>query len=63
MWKVGEESGRLSQTLVKLYKKQIETAEYYFSELSQWIPRMVYALVILVLAYHIISFWSAYFGA
>lgn len=61
IWKVGEESGRLSQTLTKLYKKQIEMAENSFLGLSQWLPRLVWALVMIYFAYHIISFWSGYF--
>lgn len=62
IWKVGEESGRLSQTLTKLYKKQIELAENSFLELSQWLPRLVWALVMIYFVYHIISFWSGYFS-
>lgn len=61
IWKVGEKSGRLSQTLTKLYKKQIELAENSFLELSQWLPRLVWSLVMIYFAYHIISFWSGYF--
>ena len=62
IWKVGEESGRLSQTLTKLYKKQIELAENSFLELSQWLPRLVWSLVMIYFAYYIISFWSGYFN-
>jgi len=55
IWKVGEESGRLGETLIKLYKKQIEKAEYCFLELSQWIPRAVYALVVLFFVWYILG--------
>ena len=61
IWKVGEKSGRLSQTLTKLYKKQIELAENAFLELSRWLPSLVWALVMIYFAYYIISFWSGYF--
>jgi type II secretory pathway component PulF len=55
IWKVGEESGRLGETLRRLYEKQIEKAEYYFKELSSWGVRLVSALVGLVIIYYILK--------
>ena len=59
---VGEASGKLEENL-----KRVET---YFREegtrklhaLSQWTPRLVYLLVVMMVAYRIVHFWMGYFG-
>lgn len=55
IWMVGEESGRLGETLRRLHEKQIEKAEYYFNELSRWVIRLVSALVALVMIWYILT--------
>lgn len=54
IWKIGEESGRLGDTLRKMYEKRIETAEFCFIGLSQWIPRFVYGAVSLFFIMYIL---------
>ena len=39
LWAVGEESGRLEQTVRHLYEKRIEEGEYYLREFFRWLPR------------------------
>ena len=60
IWKVGEESGRLSETLKKLHEKLLEKAEYNFLELSRWIPRLVSALVALFFIWYILKSWHVF---
>ena len=55
IWKVGEESGRLGETLKKLHEKMLEKAEYNFMELSRWIPRLVSTLVALYFIWYILN--------
>lgn len=63
IFKVGEVSGKLGETLKKLYKNHIERAEIFIKEVSAWVPRIVWAIVAIYMASKIISFWSSYFGA
>jgi len=55
LWEVGEESGRLDQTLRHLYEKRIERGEFYLKEFSRWLPRMIYFLVVIVIIYYLLS--------
>lgn len=63
IFKVGEVSGKLGETLKKLYKNHIEKAEIFIKEVSTWVPRIVWAIVAIYMASNIISFWSSYYGA
>ncbi|MGD9160682.1 MAG: type II secretion system F family protein [Desulfobacteraceae bacterium] len=60
IWKVGEESGRLGETIKKLHEKMLEKAEYNFIELSRWIPRLVSALVALFFIWYILKSWNVF---
>jgi type II secretory pathway component PulF len=58
----GEVSGQLDENLERL-------RDYYQAEgsrkleiLAQWTPRIVYLLIMLVIAWKIIQFWVGYFG-
>ena len=60
IWKVGEESGRLGETIKKLHERLLERAEYNFIELSRWIPRLVSALVALFFIWYILNSWNVF---
>ncbi len=60
IWKVGEESGRLGETLKRLYEKQVQRAEYYFKEFSAWVIRFVSALTGLIMIWYILSSASVF---
>lgn len=60
IWKVGEESGRLGETLKRLYEKMLERAEYYFIELSRWIPRIVSALIAMFFIWYILKSYNVF---
>lgn len=55
IWKVGEESGRLGETLKKLHEKLLERAEHNYIDISRWIPRIVSAVVALFFIWYILS--------
>jgi type IV pilus assembly protein PilC len=55
IWVVGEKSGRLGETLRKLYEKQIEKAEYYYKEFSYWVVRLISGLIAVVFIWHILK--------
>jgi len=52
---IGEQSGRLDQTLIHLsyLKEQDIKAETAF--VAEWIPRIIYGLIVMIIAYSIIS--------
>jgi len=55
IWKVGEESGRIGETLKKLHEKMLKRAEYNFMEISRWIPRLVSALIAVFFIWYILK--------
>lgn len=62
LWAVGEESGRLDQTLRHIYKERVEQGEYYLKEFSRWLPRFIYVVVAGVIFYYFISKASIFTG-
>ena len=61
-WQVGEESGKLDDTAVRLADQYAENSERLMALLAVWIPRLVYALVSLYLVYNIFRMFSAVYG-
>lgn len=57
----GEVSGKLDDVLSRLHKYYQEEGTRKLHAVAQWTPRVVYLIVALAIAYHIISFWSAYY--
>lgn len=58
----GEASGRLDENLTRLRKVYEEEGNRKLRTFSQWLPRLIYFGILLVLAYYIISFWTGYFN-
>ena len=57
----GEVSGKLDETLRRLRQYYQEEGSRKLHALAQWTPRAVYLFVALMIAYHVIQFWSGYF--
>ncbi len=53
IWKTGEESGQLDSSVKKLADMNSETALFQFQLFSFWLPKLVYALVCLMMIYYI----------
>ncbi|HXE41631.1 MAG TPA: type II secretion system F family protein [Candidatus Baltobacteraceae bacterium] len=58
----GEISGKLDETLLRLHTFYQEDATYKFHLLSQWIPRLIYILVVIAVAFKVIQFWTGYYS-
>jgi type II secretory pathway component PulF len=58
----GEISGKLDETLSRLYAHYQQEATYRFHLLAQWVPRMIYLAVVVVIGFKIIQFWAGYFN-
>jgi len=53
-WYVGEETGELAESAQRLAESFADSAEFLFMQLSVWLPRILYALVSLMLIYMIL---------
>ena len=57
----GEISGKLDETLHRLHEYYQEEGTRKLRALAQWVPRLIYLLVALGIAYKVVQFWSGYF--
>lgn len=57
----GEISGKLDEVLRRLHAYYQEEGSRKLQLLAQWLPRGVYLLVALLIAYRIVSFYAGYF--
>lgn len=63
LWRIGEETGELDNSIKRLADNTRETAELLFSEFIQWLPRIVYWLVCALLVVLILLAASKLFSA
>jgi len=57
----GEVSGSLEQTLQRLHRYYREEGSRKLRALAQWTPKFVFLLIALMVAYHVIHFYTGYF--
>jgi len=62
LWAVGEESGQLDDSAWRLSVMHTDNAERRFTILSQWAPRLVYAVVAIVMIYYIFTGFQQVYG-
>jgi type IV pilus assembly protein PilC len=58
----GEVSGKLDETLRRLYSHYQEEGTHKLNMFAQWLPRLIYMLVAGLVAYKVIQFWTGYFN-
>jgi type II secretory pathway component PulF len=58
----GEVSGKLDETLKRLYAHYQEEGSHKLQMFAQWMPRLIYMLVAVMVAYNVIKFWTGYFN-
>jgi len=58
----GEVSGKLDETLKRLYTYYQEEGTFKLHAFAQWMPRLLYMLVAALVAYYVIQFWTGYFN-
>ena len=49
LWQVAEQTGELDRIIQKLADTSGESAEFLFNQIAQWLPRLVYAMVCIVI--------------
>jgi type II secretory pathway component PulF len=57
----GEVSGKLDETLKRLYAHYQEEGTRKLHAFAQWLPRLIYFIVVLIIAYKIVTFYTGYF--
>ena len=62
LYSTGEISGQLDETLKRLYRHYEEEASRKMRAFAQWLPRLVYSGIVLLIAYQVIVFWTGYFS-
>jgi type IV pilus assembly protein PilC len=62
LWAVGEESGDLDKTSAKLAQIYQDKAQFRFELIAQWMPKVVYFAVVLLMAYQIIRGFMTIYG-
>jgi type IV pilus assembly protein PilC len=58
----GEVSGKLDEILRRLYTYYQEEGTLKLQAFATWTPRLIYFIVVLLIAYFIIQFWQGYFN-
>ena len=61
LYHTGEVSGSLEDSLAKLRKYYQEEGTRKLHAVAQWVPRLIYLGIMLVIAYKIVNFWMGYF--
>ena len=57
----GEISGKLDETLRRLHVYYQEEGTHKIQLVAQWVPRLIYFAVVLLIAYFILHFYATYF--
>ena len=60
---IGEQSGKLASSLLHFAKLEAEAISLQEEMLAQWLPRLIYTLITVWMAYSIIAAYQAYFSA
>jgi type IV pilus assembly protein PilC len=55
LWEIGEESGELDKTIDKIAEMAWDKGEFYFTEFVRWLPRLIYAMVCIVILMQILK--------
>lgn len=62
LYHTGEISGQLDESLRRLHRLYLESALTKLRALAQWVPRIIYLIIVAVLALQIVSFWTRYYN-
>ena len=62
LYATGERGGSIDATLKRLQLYYQDEGTRKLQALAQWIPRAIYLVIVVVLGYQIVNFWTGYFG-
>jgi type IV pilus assembly protein PilC len=58
----GEVSGQLDDSLRRLYRYYNDEGSRKLQAFAQWMPRLIYILIVLIIGYKIIQFYTGYYN-
>jgi len=61
LYATGEMSGKLDDSLRRIHAYYQEEGSRKLKALAEWVPRIIYLGVALLIAYKVISFYTGYF--
>jgi type II secretory pathway component PulF len=62
LYHTGEVSGRLDESLRQLHAHYLEEGGRKLQRFAEWLPRLVYLVVALAVAYQVVAFWTGYYS-
>jgi type II secretory pathway component PulF len=62
LYATGEVSGTLDDSLRQLRALHHESGSHRLRTLSEWLPKIVYLAIVLMIAWRVVSFYTGYFG-
>lgn len=63
LYNTGEISGQLDTTLKRLYTHYSQEAEMKFRNFAQWLPRVIFLIVAIMVGYSVVNFYTNYFNS
>jgi type IV pilus assembly protein PilC len=61
-YSAGEISGTLDDSLLRMQRLHQERGVAQFRAIAEWTPKLLYFVIVFMIAWRIISFWTGYFG-
>jgi type IV pilus assembly protein PilC len=62
LWRIGEESGELDKTTAKIAEIAADRADFCFVQFGDWLPKIVYFMILAILAYMVLTLGSQIYG-
>ena len=62
LYHTGEISGQLDDSLRRIHLHYQEEGSRRLHLFSQWVPRLIYLVILLAVGYQIVSFWTGYYN-
>ncbi len=59
IWRVGEEAGKLYDASKRLSKTYQDKAEFWFDQISKWVPKIIYGIICIFIAIQILKMATA----
>jgi len=61
-WRIGEETGQIDEITKRLAEKNAESAEFWFKQFAIWFPRIVYAVLCLIMIVMVFKGYANIYG-
>jgi len=62
-WRVGEETGQIDDITQRLAENNAEGAEFWFKQFATWFPRVLYAVIMVVMVIMVFKAYAQVYGS